>query len=403
MLRYTHDMTDWQDREAAVLFQTYRRQPVVITRGEGTRVWDDEGKSYLDFIAGVAVNALGHASPVVTNALVEQAKQVVQVSNHFYNTPMIELAEILVKNSCLDRVFFCNSGTEAIEACLKLARRWGGEHRNGAFEIITADNAFHGRTFGSVTAGGSEKYSAPFAPLPGGFVHVPFGDVAAIRAATNERTAAVLIEPIQGEAGVNVPPAGYLKAVRDWCTEAGILFMLDEVQTGVARTGRLFAYEHEGAEPDVMALAKGLGSGVPIGAMLAKEHCAAFHAGDHGTTFGGNPLMTAVARDVMRHIIDNDISSEVAAKGERLATKLHGLEDRHAEIVEVRGIGLLRAVEFSSEISGRVTEEARARGLLLNPVKPTAVRLMPPLLVTDEELDEAVAILDEAISAATAG
>ncbi len=392
-------MGSWAEREAAVMFQTYRRQPVVIVRGEGCRVWDEAGKAYLDFVAGVAVDSLGHGHRVVTDALAAQSRRVIQVSNLFYNTPAIELAELLTKHSCLDRVFLCNSGTEAIEALIKLVRRWGGEQRDGAFEIIAANDAFHGRTLASVTAGGTEKYSAPFAPLPGGFVHVPYGDVDAIKRATNERTCAVLLEPIQGEAGVNVPPAGYLRGVREWCDEAGILLAFDEVQTGIARTGRLFAYEHEGIEPDVMALAKGLGSGVPIGAMLAKEHCAAFHAGDHGSTFGGNPLIAAVARDVFRHIVENDVAGHVAKMEQHLEKRLRSIEDSHDHVKETRGKGLLWAVEFDREVAADVVAAARERGLLLNNVKPTAVRLMPPLIVTESEIDEAVAILDEALRA----
>ena len=202
-------MTDWVADEKQYVFQNYGRQPIVLERGEGTRVWDSEGKEYLDFVGGLAVNVLGHASPVVADALAAQSRELIHTSNLFYTTPMIQLAKLLVENSCLDRVFFCNSGTEAIEACIKLARRWGGEQRNGAYEIIATENAFHGRTLGSVSAGGTEKYSAPFAPLPGGFVHVPFGDIEAIKHATTDRTCAVLIEPIQGEAGVIVPPAGF--------------------------------------------------------------------------------------------------------------------------------------------------------------------------------------------------
>ncbi|MEE8369392.1 MAG: aminotransferase class III-fold pyridoxal phosphate-dependent enzyme, partial [Dehalococcoidia bacterium] len=273
---------NWVDLERRYFLPTGKRQPVTLVRGEGSRVWDDEGREYLDFVAGIAVVSLGHSHPVVVKAVTEQAGELMHVSNLYYTIPQLRLAQLLCENSGLDRAFFCNSGAEAVEGCIKLARKWGKEKRDGAAEIIVAEGAFHGRTLATVTAGGTERYRAPFTPLPGGFVRVPFNDAEAIRQAVTKSTAAVLLEPIQGEGGVNVPDDGYLRQVRAICDEAGILLMLDEVQTGIGRTGKLFAHQLYGVEPDVMALAKGLVGGFPIGAFLVKEHCSVLGPGEHG-------------------------------------------------------------------------------------------------------------------------
>lgn len=395
-------MSDIPQREAQVYMRTGTRQPLTLVRGEGTRVWDADGRSYLDFLAGVAVDSLGHCHPVVVEALRAQAATLIHVSNVFYSVPQIELAELLVRHSCLDRVFFVNSGAEANETAIKLARKWGKTKRDGAYEIISTENSFHGRTLATVTATGTARYREPFAPLPPGFPIVPYDDIGALEAATNDRTCAILLEPIQGEGGVNVPAPGYLREVRQWCDERNLLLILDEVQTGIGRTGSLFAYEQYGAEPDIMTLAKGLGSGVPIGATLAKEHACVFEPGDHGNTFGGNPLMTAVGRDVVRYVIENDIPAQVRARGERLMTRLRGMEDRFPQVVEVRGRGLLCAIEFAGAIAADVNARCIAKGLIPNVIKPTALRLVPPLTVSDDEIDEAMAILENAIAEATA-
>ncbi|MDP2949430.1 MAG: acetylornithine transaminase [Chloroflexota bacterium] len=387
-------MNDWQEMESHYLFATYKRQPVTLVRGQGVRVWDDQGREYLDFVGGIASVSLGHCHPAVVAALAEQAGVLIQASNWVYTVPQVRLAQLLTENSCFDRVFFCNSGAEAVEGAIKLARKWGREKRDGAYEIICALNAFHGRTLTALTAGGTEKYKAPYHPLPPGFVHVPFNDVAAIRQATGAKTCAVLLEPIQGEGGVNVPGDGYLRQVRAWCDQAGILLILDEVQTGIGRTGSLFAYQQYGAEPDVMTLAKGLGSGVPIGAVLAKEHCAVFAPGDHGSTFGGNPLCTSVGYAVLKYIIDNDIPGQVARKGQHLERRLRSLADRHPLVTEVRGRGLLWAIELDGELAETAVRLCLEEGLIANNVKPTALRLMPPLVVSEEELDRAVEIID---------
>jgi acetylornithine/N-succinyldiaminopimelate aminotransferase len=387
-------MSDWQELEGRYFLTTGKRQPVTLVRGEGVRVWDEHGREYLDFVAGIAAVSLGHCHPVVVSALTEQAPVLTQVSNLYYTVPQVRLAQLLVENSCLDRAFFANSGAEAVEGALKLARKWGREKKNGAYEIVSTDNAFHGRTLGTIAAGGSEKYRDLFCPQMGGFVHVPYDDVQAIRKATSGKTCAVLLEPIQGEGGVNVPSDDYLRQVRTWCDEAGILLILDEVQTGIGRTGSLFAYQQSGAEPDIMTLAKGLSSGVPLGAILAKEHCAVFTPGDHGTTLGGNPVCTQVGYAVLKYIIENDISGQAAKKGQHLERRLRSLADRHAVVTEVRGRGLIWAIELRGELSETVVLACLEKGLLVNNVKPTAVRLVPPLVVTEEELDRAVDIID---------
>jgi len=394
-------MTDWIAEEHKYLFQNYGRQPVVLVRGEGTRAWDVDGREYLDFVGGLAVNALGHASPVVADALAKQAQELVHASNLFYTLPMIELAKLLVENSCLDRVFFCNSGTEAVETAIKLARRWGLDTRDGAHEIIAMEDGFHGRTTGALAATGTARYREPFEPLAPGFRHVPWNDMEAIKRATVAKTVAVLLEPIQGEGGVNMPAEGFLPAVRRWCDDNKLLLILDEIQTGVGRTGSLWAYEQEGVEPDIMCIAKGLAGGVPIGAVLAREAIAAHLVpGDHGTTFGANPLATAVGLATLRHILDNDLPGRARRASARLVARLRSVEDRLPAVAEVRGRGLLIAVGLTRDIAPEVVAACRERGLLANNVRPNAVRLMPPLNVGDDEIDRACDILEEAIVAA---
>src|SRR3990170_4303152 len=307
---------NWVELEAKHFFPVGKRQPVTLVKGDGTRVWDEDGREYLDFVAGIAAVSLGHCHPEVVKAVQEQAATLMHASNYYYTLPQIKLAKLLCEQTGLDRGFFCNSGAEAVEGCIKLARKWGKEKRDGAYEIIVAENAFHGRTMATVTATATEKYRAPFAPLVEGFVRVPFDDIEAIKRATTGKTAAVLLEPIQGEGGVNVPRDDYLPQVRAWCDQAGILLMLDEVQTGIGRTGKLFAYQHYGVKPDVLALAKALGSGFPIGVFLAKDHCAVLGPGEHGTTFGGNALACEVGYTVLKYMLDHDLPAQVAKKGE---------------------------------------------------------------------------------------
>jgi predicted acetylornithine/succinylornithine family transaminase len=395
-------MTDWIAEERKYLFQNYGRQPIVIERGEGTRCWDTEGREYLDFVGGLAVNVLGHAHPVVAGAVAEQAATLIHTSNLYYTKPMIELAKILVEHSFADRCIFVNSGAEAIEAAIKLARRWGKDTKEGAFEVISAQDGFHGRTMGSLAATGTARYREPFEPMVPGFSHVPWNDLAAIKAATSAKTAAVLLEPIQGEGGVNMPAPGYLAGVREWCTANNVLLIFDEIQTGNGRTGTLFAYEQEGVEPDIMALAKGMAGGVPIGAVLAREEIALHLVpGDHGTTFGANPLAAATGVATYRYILDEKLPEKAARAGERMTARLRSIEDRHPDVTEVRGRGLLVAVGLSRDVSADVVAAARERGLLVNNVRPNAVRLMPPLTVSDDEIDRACEILEEAITAVT--
>ncbi|MHB8574061.1 MAG: acetylornithine transaminase [Dehalococcoidia bacterium] len=398
------DSAAWQERESAVYFQAAKRVPVTIERGEGTAVFDAEGKRYLDFVAGIATNSLGHRHPAVVKAVQEQADKLIHISNGFFSEPQVQLAELLIEHSVLDRVWFCNSGAEANEAAIKLARKWGGMYKQGANEIISTANSFHGRTLAAVTATGTERYKTPFGPLPPGFLVVPFDDVEALRAAITPKTCAVLLEPIQGEGGVNMPSEGYLQAVRRLCDEQHVLLMLDEIQTGVGRTGTLWAYEQYGIKPDVMTLAKGLAGGVPIGAILATEEVAAcFVPGDHGSTFGGNPLATAAGYSVLKFIIDNDLPADVARKGEKMLQRLHGIEDRHHEIAEVRGKGLLCAVQFSADSADAVMRACLAKGLLVNMLRANTVRFSPPLTVSDAEIDEALttfeSVLDELAAA----
>ena len=395
-------MPDWIELERKYLFQNYGRQPIVLERGEGSRVWDADGNEYLDFVGGLSVTSLGHAHPVVVEAAAKQAAQLIHVSNLYYTTPMIELAELLVENSPLDRVLFSNSGAEAVETAIKLARRWGHDERNGAYGIIAMENGFHGRSLGALAATGTARYREPFAPMPPGFTHVPWDDLDAVKAATNKDTVAVLMEPIQGEGGVNMPGEGYLQGVRDWCDANALLLILDEIQTGIGRTGTLWAHEQEGMEPDIMCVAKGLAGGLPIGATLARDELALHLVpGDHGTTFGANPVATAAGVALLRYILENDVLGATRRASDRLVTRLRAMEDTVPAVTEVRGRGLLLAVGLASEAAVAVVAACRERGLLVNNVRPDRIRLMPALIVTDDEIDRACDILEEAIRSAT--
>jgi len=392
------DMANWQELEQKYYMQTVKRLPLTLVRGQGARVWDDTGREYLDFMAGWAVNSLGHCHPVVARALAEQAAMLIHTSNQFYTVPQVQLAELLVENSCLDKVFLCNSGTEANEGAIKLARKYGRINRGGAFEVITTLNSFHGRTLAMVAATGQQKFQQPYVPVPSGFVNVEYDSIEAIKEGTSDQTCAVMIEAIQGEGGVNVPSEDYLNRVREWCHQQGLLLILDEVQTGIGRLGALFGYELYRVEPDVVTLAKGLGSGVPIGAIMAKDDACVFEAGDHGSTFGGNPLASAAAYAALKYIIDNDIPGNVRQVGRYLTDRLEELKAGLDCVVEIRGCGLLVAVEFNKDIADRVLGASLEKGLLVNRVKPNAVRLMPPLTIREKEVDEAIDILKEVIA-----
>jgi acetylornithine aminotransferase/acetylornithine/N-succinyldiaminopimelate aminotransferase len=371
--------------------QTGRRLPVTFVRGQGCRLYDDAGREYLDLVAGIAVNLLGHAHPEVAAAVAAQSQKLIHASNLYFTEPQVELARRLVELSFPSRVFLCNSGAEANEAAIKIARKWGGRNRQGAFEIITTHGSFHGRTLATVTAGGQHKYSDPFKPLPDGFVHVPFNDVDAIKAATGEKTVAVMLEPVMGEIGIIPAHASYLADVRKWCDANNLLLILDEVQTGLGRTGRWFAHQHHGITPDVMTLAKGLGGGVPIGACLASPRADVFEPGDHGSTFGGNPLACSAALAVLEVIERDGLVGHAAEMGEMLHGVLVGLGAK-----DVRGLGLMQAVEFAEPRAKAFQQACLESGLIVNAVDENSVRLVPPLIITAAEIDQAQATMQKA-------
>jgi predicted acetylornithine/succinylornithine family transaminase len=373
------------------LMPNYKRAPVAFSHGQGVWLFDLEGRPYLDFIAGIAVSALGHAHPRMVEAISVQAGRVIHVSNLFCVAEQAALGKWLVEHSVFQRAYFCNSGAEADEAAIKLARKWGRLDGRSRYEIVVADHSFHGRTMGTLSATMQPKYQQPFGPLVPGFVAVPFNDMDALPAATTDRTVAVMLEPIQGESGIRAADAEYLKSVREWCDARGLLMILDEVQTGIARTGTLFAYEQYGIEPDVIALAKGLGGGVPIGALLAKEAAAVLVPGDHGSTFGGNPLACAAALAVVTTVEEERLWENAAAMGGRMRAGLQVLVDKGAAKA-VRGRGLLLALELNSDATP-VVDACREAGLLVNAVQANALRLAPPLIVNAEEIDQALSIL----------
>jgi predicted acetylornithine/succinylornithine family transaminase len=378
------------------VMNTYGSQPLVLVKGRGTRVFDSDGREYIDFVSGVAVCNLGHCHPRVVVALQKQAQRLIHVSNHYHNEPQISLAKALVQHSFAEKVFFCNSGTEAVEAAIKLARRYAREVlKEDRYEIITMQGSFHGRTLGALAATAQDKFRKGFEPVAPGFRYVAFDDIPAVEEAINKQTCAVLVEPVQGEGGVNVPSKGYLKSLRELCDRNGILLMLDEIQTGMGRTGRLFAYEHEGVTPDVAALAKGLGAGMPIGALLATEKAArALVPGSHGSTFGGNPLACATALASLEALIeDNIIIPAVESLGGYFLEGLRGLQKKYSFVKDVRGKGLLVGMELDFPGKDVVTSCLR-EGLLINCTMDTVLRFMPPLIITEEEIDKLLQALD---------
>jgi len=392
-------MRDWVKLEQQYFMDTgHRRLGVTIVRGAGAKVWDEMGREYLDFIAGWAACSLGHSHPVLLKALKEQAERLILASNDVYTIPQIELAELLASVSGLDKVFLCNSGAEANEGAVKLARKYGKRHLNGAYGVISTLRSFHGRTLAMVAATGKPEHQAPFTPLPEGFSHVPYDDAKALQAAVSDKTCAVLLEPIQGEGGVHVPGDRYLKDVRQLCDERGLLLILDEVQTGCGRTGTLWGYEQSGIKPDIMTVGKGLGGGIPIASILVSARAACFGPGDHGSTFGGNALCCAVATAVFRHILEKDLSGNAAAVGSYFNERLLALQEKWTIVKAVRGRGLLLAVELSEPIALQVVKACRALGLLMNPLPPHTIRFMPPLIIGREDVDQAVAILDAALA-----
>ena len=379
--------------EHELFMRTFKRTPITLVKGEGSWVWDDEGNKYLDFVAGWAVNCLGHCPPVVVEAIREQAGTLIQTSNQFYTIPQLQLSQILIEKSCCDQIFIANSGAEANEGAIKLARRYGKLKLDGAYEIITANGSFHGRTLAMVAATGQHKFQNPYTPLPEGFVNVEYNNISAIKDAIGKQTCAIFLEVIQGEGGVNIPDKSYLKEVQDICKDKGLLLMLDEVQTGIGRTGTLFAYEQYGIEPDIMTLAKGLGGGVPIGAFLSKKEVSVFTPGDHGSTFAGNPLVCAAAYSTLKYLLENDVLGNVKRNGAYFINKLELLRNQFSFITDIRGCGLLIALQFKEDIAEEVVSSCVKKGLLLNRVKPNTIRFMPPLTVTEKEIDTAIDVL----------
>jgi acetylornithine/N-succinyldiaminopimelate aminotransferase len=386
----------WIGRADKVIMKTYGRYPIAPVRGEGCRVWDADGKQYLDFLAGVAVNNLGHCHPRVVKALQEQAATLIHCSNYYQIPQQIELAELLCAHSFADRAFFCNSGAEANEAAIKLARKYSRDTtgRPERYGIITAADSFHGRTMATVSATGQEKVQRFFDPLLHGFTHVPFNDVEALAAAITPETCAIMLEPIQGEGGVNIPDADYLHQVRALCDHHQLLLVLDEVQVGMGRTGTLFAHQHFGVTPDIMTLAKALAGGAPIGTMLAKAEIAdAFVPGTHGSTFGGNPLVCAAAIATIRTMLEDGILNRAEEMGEYLLGELEGLKCRFPQLVaDVRGIGLMIGMGLTIP-GGDIVKKGHERGLLLNVTHDTVLRFVPPLIVSKQEVNEMIEIL----------
>ncbi|MBI2155743.1 MAG: aspartate aminotransferase family protein [Candidatus Rokubacteria bacterium] len=391
----TRALLEWSARYHT---PNYGRVPICLVRGDGVRVWDSDGREYLDFAAGIAVVGLGHCHPRVTGAIREAAATLLHVSNLYHTAPQIHLAKLLCDHSFADRVFFCNSGAEANEAALKLARKYAKErYASDRYEVIATRNSFHGRTLATVTATGQEKYQHGFEPLMPGFKHVPYNDLRAMERAIDSRTAAILVEPIQGEGGVNVPDDDYLPGLRKLCDESGALLILDEVQTGLGRTGRLWAYEHAGVEPDVMTLAKALANGVPMGAMLAREEPArALGPGTHASTFGGTPFVASVALATLTTVLDEKIPERAARTGRLLMDGLETLAGTMPAIRAVRGRGLLIGVELDRP-AGPVVDACRDAGLLALTAGERVLRLTPPLIVEPADCARALAIVGAAL------
>lgn len=383
-----------------VITATYTRSPIVIEKGEGCTLWDTEGRAYTDFVAGVAVCNLGHAHPRIAKALAAQAETLFHVSNLYYTRPQTELAEWLTEHSFADRLFFCNSGAEANEAAIKIARRYFKEKgEDGRHRIITMEKSFHGRTMATLSATGQDKIKHGFDPVLAGFDFVPFNDINALKEKLTSATCAIMLEPVQGEGGVRCPDPEYLRTIRKLCDETGTLLILDEIQTGIGRTGKLFAYEHFCIEPDIMTLAKALGNGLPIGVMLTREHiAAAFGPGSHGSTFGGTPIITAAALEVLKTMAEENVIGHCQEIGEYFRSRLSWLKNRHEIIADVRGIGLLLAMKLKTE--GNVfVQKCMEKGFLVNCIQENILRFIPPLIIEKEQIDSLVSCLDEIFEA----
>jgi acetylornithine/N-succinyldiaminopimelate aminotransferase len=373
------------------------RPAITMVSGSGSWIMDQSGTRYLDFIQGWAVNSLGHSPQIVADALARQAGRLISPSPAFYNDQAIKLADLLTANSCFDKVFLANSGAEANEGAIKMARKWGGVHRNGAYEIITMINGFHGRTLATMSASGKAQWDDLFEPKVAGFIKVPLNDLDAVAQAITDKTVAVMLEPIQGEAGVIPATAEYLAGLRKLTRERGILLIFDEVQTGMGRTGSLFAYQQSGVEPDIMTLGKGIGAGVPLAALLAREDVCCFEPGDQGGTYNGNPLMAAVGCAVLEELLKQGFLEHVREMGSLLRDKLEALSRKH-HLGEVRGAGLLLALRLPEANGDSLVVQARDKGLIINAARPDTLRFMPALNVSREEIEMCVAILDEVLA-----
>ena len=385
--------TNWADLEARYYMRTFNRLPVVFEHGEGCWVYDDAGKAYLDMVGGIAVNILGHAHPVLVEAITRQAQKLIHTSSLYYSEPQCELAEWLIERSPADRIFFANSGAEANEGAIKLARKYGRTQRNGAYEVITIDHSFHGRTLATLAATGQPKYHEPFLPMPDGFRSVPFNDFEALRGAVSAKTAAIMLECVQGESGIHIHDRGYLQAVRKLCDDENILLICDEIQCGLGRTGTFYGFQQFGIEPDVITLAKGLAGGLPIGAFLATEPCAVLTPGDHGSTMGGNPVCCAAGVAAMRYLEEQDLMGNAARAGQALVDELGNLKETLPGITEVRGMGLMIAFDTAEPVAQEMVKVGLEQGIVINATGPNTVRLVPPLIISQGEVEKAVGLI----------
>ena len=386
----------FDDFPAKALMEITTRPPLVFVRGEGSWLWDHEGKRYLDFVQGWAVNCLGHCPEVITNALAEQSRKLITPSPAFYNEPSMQLARRIVEHSCFQRVFFTNSGAEANEGAIKLARKWGARTKGGAYEIITFEDSFHGRTLATMSASDKPQFRELFEPKVPGFPKAKLNDLASVERLITDKTVAVMLEPIQGETGVIIATDTFMRDLRELTRQRGLLLIVDEIQTGVGRTGKLWGYEHSGVEPDIMTLGKGLGGGVPLAALVAKEKVSCFEPGDQGGTFNGNPLMAAVGCAIMDVVLAPGFLHEVQAHGDYLMKGLSALSASQ-DLGEVRGRGLLVALDLKKDIAAKVVELARDDGLLLNAPRPNLLRFMPALNLSREETDTMLAMLEDVL------
>jgi acetylornithine aminotransferase/acetylornithine/N-succinyldiaminopimelate aminotransferase len=388
----------WVEREQKYYQGTFKRN-LVMEHGEGVRVWDADGHVYLDLVAGIATNVLGHAHPAVVKAIIEQAPKLVHASNLYINQRQVELAEALYNVSGGMRGFFSNSGAEANEGAIKLARKFGRVNRNGAYGIISMERSFHGRTLATTAATGQKKYQDTWRPLPDGFIQVPFNDLDAVKSATTDQTAGVLIEAVQGEGGIYPADPEYMRGLRAWCDEQDLILICDEVQAGMGRTGKFFSWEHTGVRPDIVTMAKGLAGGVPIGAMLAAPRADIFEPGDHGTTFGGNPIACAAGVATVRVIEEDHLLDHATRMGHYLDSKLRELATKHPLMSGIRGLGLMRAFDLAEPRAQDIMDRALERGLLITNAGPATIRFVPPLIITSDEIDEALTTLDASLAA----